>query len=889
MARQRLRSWLWRVPVAQEVRDELAHHLDLLTRDLVEAGVSPEAARVEAERRLGDAARIADTLKQLGTERDRAFALREWITDFVTDVRFALRHARQQPGFTASVVLTLALGLGATTAIFSVVHAVLLAPFPIHAPERVLSVFTTWQGRATNTSAGNYDYIRQRASTLDPLAAVAFVSFNLADDDQPERVQGLRTTASYFQVFQVPPALGRTYTADEDQPGRNGVVVLSHGLWQRRFGGRADILGHTLHLNGESYRVIGVMPAAFSTVLDGAEVLAPIAFTPERLAMYDEHFLDMYARRKAGFTDAQVNDELARIAQGLQRDHGRYNVDRGATSQRFDESVVGPFRLRLLVLLAAVALVLVIACGNAANLLLARLAARARELSIRAALGAGRGRIVRQVLAESLVITGLGALAGVVAAWWALPVLIAAAPEGVPRLADASLNLAVLATSTGLAVASAVIVGVLPSWWATSRDLRRDLGDGKGAVTGSLTPWVRQSLIAAQAALVVVVLAAAALLVRSAINLQQVPIGIDTTGVIRARVGLPAAQYRTTDVVKASFEQMVSTLAASPGVAGAALDSQAPLVGTGGGSNGLIPEGRPLRMESVVNSRSHFVTPQYFRVLRLPLREGRMFEPSDIRSAPLVMIVNETLARAAFPDASPIGKRMSCCEGGPENPRWKIVVGVVADVRSRGPGNAPVPEFYLPLAQIPPEAWGWVNNTLDVMVRPAEGDPAALAGTIRSAVRALDPSLPVYGLSTLDDGLQRTMAQARFNTVLMSLLAATGLLLAALGIYSVIAWLVAQRTREIGVRMALGASPRQVVRQVVGHGLKPVALGLAVGLAGAVATGRWLQAQLFDVSPRDPVSLGLVALALLLAATLAAVIPARRATSIDPAQALHDA
>lgn len=888
MARRSLRSLLWRVPVEEEVRDELSHHLDLLTRDLMDSGLPPAAARAEAERRMGDSARIADTLQRLGTDRDRAFALREWIADFVTDVRFALRQARLQPGFTASVVLTLALGLGATTAIFSVVHAVLLAPFPFTEPDRVLSVYTTRQDRATNTSAGNFDYIRQRATTLDPLAAAAFISFNLAGDHQPERVSALRTTASYFQVFQVSPALGRAYTADEDQPGRNGVVVLSHGLWQRRFGGRMDVLGQTLHLNGEPYQVIGVMPASFSTVMDGAEVMVPIAFTPERLTMYDEHFLDMYARRRAAFTDAQVNDELARIAEGLRRDHARYNVDRGAISQRFDESVVGSFRLRLLVLLGAVALVLVIACGNAANLLLARLAVRARELSIRAAVGAGRGRIVRQVLAESLVLTLLGALAGVLAAMWALPALIAAAPEGVPRLADASLNVTVLATAVGLAVASAVVVGVLPSWWATSRDLRRDLGDGKGAVAGAINPWVRQLLIAAQAALVIVVLAAAALMVRSAINLQQVPIGIDTTGVLRARVGLPAAQYRTADVVRTSFEQLVSTLSASPGVAHAALDSQAPLVGTGV-SNGLIPEGRPLRMESVVNSLAHFVTPDYFRVLRLPLREGRMFEAADIRSAPLVMIINETLARAAFPDTDPVGKRVTCCEGGPDSPRWKIVVGVVADVRSRGPGNAPVPEFYLPLAQIPPEAWGWVNNTLDVMARPTDGDPAALAGTIRGAVRALDPSLPVYGLGTLDDGLRRTMAQSRFNTVLMSLLAATGLLLAVLGIYSVIAWLVAQRTREIGVRLALGASPARVVRQVVGHGLKPVTVGLVLGIVGAAAAGRCLQGQLFEVSPRDPLSLGLVAVALLLAATLAAVIPARRATRIDPARALHDA
>jgi hypothetical protein len=477
MARRSLRSWLWRVPVEQEVQDELSLHLALLTRDLVAGGLSPEAARAEAERRLGDPTRITDTLKRLGAERDRAFALREWVTDFVTDVRFALRQARLQPGFTASIVLTLALGLGATTAIFSVVHAVLLAPFPFDQPDRVLSVYTTWQDRVGNTSVGNFDYIRQRASTLDPLAASAFISFNLADDNQPERVLGLRTTASYFQVFQVPPALGRAYTADEDQPGRHGVVVLSHGLWQRRFGGRADALGQTLHLNGEPYQVIGVMPASFSTVTDDAELLVPIAFTAERLAMYDEHFLDMYGRRRAGFSHAQVNDELARVAEGLRRDHAQDNVDRGATSQRFDESVVGSFRLRLLVLLGAVALVLVIACGNAANLLLARLAVRARELSsaprsARAA-GASSGRCWPRAWCSPASARWRGARRRMGAA------RADCRGTGRARLTDASLNVTVLAYLRRPCRGKRGDRGRAPPGGPRA-DLRGDLGDGKG-------------------------------------------------------------------------------------------------------------------------------------------------------------------------------------------------------------------------------------------------------------------------------------------------------------------------------------------------------------------------------------------------------------------------
>ena len=888
MLRRRLRSLLWRIPVEEEVREELALHVELRTRDLVANGMDPVAARAEAERRLGDPRHIEATLQRLGAERNRTWARQEWLAELVHDVRFALRQARLQPGFTLATVLTLGIGLGATTAIFSVVHAVVLAPFPFAQPERVLFVTTTWKEGFSNTSAGNFDYLRQRVTTLDPIAASAFTNFNLTGGDQPERISALRTTWTFFPVFGIPPALGRTFGADEDQPGREKVVVLSHGLWQRRFGGDPGIIGRQLRLNNEPWEVIGVMPASFEVVADGADVIVPIAFTPERLAMYDEHYLGLSGRMAEGVSLPLVNEELGRIASGLRQDHARFNVDRGAQAQRFDEQVVGDYRLRLAVLMGAVLLVLIIACGNAANLQLARLAARSRELAIRAAIGAGRARIVRQVLAESLVLALLGGAAGLLVAVWAVPMLVGAAPGNVPRLADASLDGTVLLASALLAVLSALAVGFLPAWHATSTNVRGDLGDGKGQSGSTLRPRLRQALIAGQAAMVLMVLAGAALLVRSAINLQQVSLGFETGQVLRARVGLPATQYRTPERVLATFQELTDRLSAAPGVALAAIDSQAPLVGTGG-SNGLIPEGRPLGMESIIDSRSHFVSPDYFRVLRIPVTEGRGFEPTDLRNAPLVMIVNETLAREAFPGESPIGRRITCCEGEPDDPRWKTVVGVVADVRSGGPAQQSRPEFYLPVAQIPGEAWSWVQNTMDLMVRPAAGDAAALAGVIRSTVRDIDPTLPVYAIGTMDEGRRRTTSQARFNMLLMSLLGATGLFLAALGIYSVIAWLVAQRTREIGLRMALGAPPAAVVRQMVAHGLAPVTVGLVAGLGGAIATGRVLEGQLFQVSARDPVTLGAAALLLLLVATLAALLPAWRATSVDPARALHDA
>ncbi len=888
--RRRLHSVLWRVPLEQEVREELAHHVELRTEELIARGVAPAEARRQALDRLGDPARMTQTLTRIGRRRDRLFARRQWWSDLRQDVVFALRQCVRQPGFTAAAVLTLALGLGATTAIYSVVHSVLLKSFSFSDPDRVLLAYTTWRGFRGGTSAGNYEYIRQRVQTLEFLAAVHSVNFNLSDEGQPERVRGVRATWTYFRIFGFAPLHGRVFTADEDQPGRDRVVVLSHRLWQRRFGGDSRVVGREIRLNGEPYSVIGIMPPAFEEIGERDELWTPVAFTPERLALHDEHYLTLYGLRRSGATLEQVKDELSRVAQALSVDHPRDNVDRGAGAEPLNQSIVGEYRVRLFVLLGAVLIVLLTACGNVANLLIARLAARSRELAIRSAIGAGRSRIVRQVLTESLVLALMGGTAGLLAAHWALPLLIARAPAGVPRLAGASLDLPVVGVALLLVIVTAIIVGLLPALQATRGDLNSELGDGKGAAGRTLRPWIRQGLIAAQAAMVVVVLAGAALLIRSAIKLQQVPIGFDTSGVLATRVALPSAQYRTPAVVRATFQDLHDRLLAAPGVAGVAIDSQPPLLGFGG-SNGLIPEGRPLSMASVVSSVSHFVSPAYFDVLRIPLLAGRTFAATDIRSAPLVMIVNETLARAAFGDDDPIGKRITCCESGPgsrDTPVWKTVVGVVSDIRTRGPATPPAPEFYLPLAQIPDVAWGWMGNSLNLLTRVERGNPTALASVVRDTVSAVDPMLPVFGVSTLEEGLGRTMAQARFNTTLMTLLGGSALLLAALGIYSVIAWLVAQRTREIGLRIALGASAGDVVRQMTLHGLRPVAAGLGVGLAGALAVGGVLEGQLFDTGARDPIAIGGVIALLLVVSALASIVPAWRAASVDPSKALRE-
>jgi predicted permease len=881
--RQRLRSLIWRVPVEQEVHEELAHHIELRTRELIGRGIDPAEARAQALRRLQDG-RVEAELTRIGRQRNDTWARRERLDELRQDLTFALRQCRAHPGFTLAAVLTLAIGIGATTAIFSVVHAVVLKPYAYADPESVLLTYSTWRGNRGSWSVGNFNYFDQRLTTTTHFAAAAGISLNLADGDQPERIVGRRVTHDFFPLFGIQPAHGRVFTPDEDQPGRTTVVVLSHRLWQRRFSGDRAVVGRAIRMNGESYDVIGVMPPAFDDIGDTAEAWIPIGFTPAQLAMYDEFYLDAYARMKPGVSMAQVNGEFSRVAESLAADQPFMNRDRGAGVELWSTFHVGDYRLRLLVLLAVIALVLLIACGNVANLLLARLAARSRELAIRAAIGAGRGRIVRQVLSESLVLATLGGIAGVMVAWWSLPVLIRLAPDGVPRLTTTTVSAPVLLAGAALVIGSALVVGLLPAWQAGRRtSLTEDLGDGKGALSSAMKPWMRQTLIGAQAALVMIVLAGAALLVRSAINLQQEPIGFDYHGVLTARIALPAAQYGTPAAAHAAYRQVLERVQLSPGVRVAAIDSQAPLT-PGGGSNGLFPEGGEGR--DLIQSISHFVTPQYFSVVNTPFRAGRAFTNADTRQSEFVMIINETLARTAFGHENPIGKRISCCEGGPGKPHWKTVVGVVADVKARGPALPARPEFYLPLMQIPDVAWTWIGRSLVIMTRG--DDVAAMTAAIRGAVKAVDNTLPVFRIWTLDEGLSRIMAQARFNTLLMTLLAGTGLVLAALGIYSVIAWLVAQRTREIGVRMALGASARDVIAIMSAHGLKPVIIGLAVGLLGAMAATRLLQNQLFEVGPRDPITLGTTALVLLIVGAAAAAIPAWRATAIDPSTALRE-
>jgi putative ABC transport system permease protein len=888
--RRSLRSWLWRVPLDEEVGEELDFHIEMRTRELIARGMHPNAARQEATARLGDVGRLKRTCMDIGRKRDREMRLTQWLEEFGDDARFAVRQLMSSPGFALVAVLTLALGIGATTAIFSVVHAVVLRPLPYPDPDRLMFIGERFPGMPpdsppSSTSVGNFADWQKHSKTFASMAALQAFSFNLSEGDVPERVTGARVTHTLFDVLGLAPLYGRVFTAAEDTPGNDRVVVLSHRLWTRRFGANPAIVGREIPLNAVNHTVIGVMPRSFDLTATWEELWTPVAFTPEQIATHDDHFLEVFARLAPGVTEQQARAELNTIYKQMQEQYpGDLQVNE-PIFQSLQRQLVGDYRQRLLVLLGAVLLVLLIACSNVANLLLARGGIRSREIALRAAIGAGRGRIVRQLLTETLVLAIAGAMLGLGTAWFVVPAVVAFSPEDVPRLEQARVDVVVLGFTFSAAIFSALAAGLAPALRAARTNLRGTLNEG-GRTGSSGRDRVRTLLVAAEVSLAVMLLVGAGLLVRSALHLQTIDPGFSPSGVITARLTLPAARYDEPSRVVQTFDDVVRAVAATPGVDAAGASTMVPLT-PGGNGNGLLAEGKPAANESFVNARLGIVTLDYFRALRMPLRRGRHFNEDDRSGAPKVAIVNETAARALFPGEDPVGKRFSCCDGTPGSPGWRIVVGVVGDVRSRGPAEAARPEFFLPIAQAPDVSWRWIQRTMTIVARSRTGDASALPAAARDALRRVDPSLPLYQVRSMDQRLSASVAQARFNTLLMTLLGGIGLILSAIGVYGVIAYFVTQRQQEIGIRMALGAKGGDVIRMVIRQAMQPVAIGVALGLVGAYSASRVLAAYVHGVTTTDPLTFVAVVVLLAGVAILATVVPARRAVHIEPTTALR--
>jgi predicted permease len=803
----------------------------------------------------------------------------------MNDIRFAVRSLRRSPTLTIAVVLTLALCIGATTAVFSVVYAVLFRPLPFANPTELVLFREVWKGMPGSMSVGNWADAKREDRLFAHLVPMSGASMNLAGSDVPENVTGARVGWDFFRLLGVAPAIGRGFLPDEDRPGSDGVVVLSDGLWRRRFGADRGIIGREIRIDGVPRQVIGVMPASLDYALYDEELWLPAAFTPEQLAQHDEHYLTVLGRLKPGVSLSQVQPELDRIARDLQERYPQENSQRGLGVANLHEELIRDYRTRLFVLLGAVAFVLLIACANIANLLLARATARARETAIRAAVGAGRRHIVRHALTESLVLAAGGGALGVLAAYWGVAALVALGPADIPRLGLARVDGPVLAFVLLLTLGAGLVFGLAPAARMAAQLPQDALKEGGRTGQAGRRDRLRSALVVGEIALALVLLTGAGLLIRSAIALNDVDPGFDQRGVLVGRVSLPASGYASPEASEQAFERIAERLGQAPGVTAAGLVSAAPF--EGGGDNGLVPEGRPLNIESAVQSDMRLVTPGYFQTMGLRLRMGRVFTPQDRAGAPLVMVINQTLARRAWPGQDPIGKRVACCEPGPDGgPNWKTVVGVVADVHARGLARAAPPEFYLPMAQAPNAAWRWIDRTMTLALRTA-GEPMTAAPAMRDAVWSLDRSLPVYSIATMGERRTESLASSRFSTMLLTAFGGIALLLAAIGVYGVISYGVTQRAQEIGIRVALGAGRARVLRLVVGHAAALTAVGLLLGLAGAMLLSRLMGGLLFQVSPTDPPTLGAGVLVLSGVALLAALLPAERAARLDPSVTLR--
>ncbi len=873
---------LGRPSVDEEVDAELEFHLAMRQRELMARGLSEAQARQAALDKFGDVRRARRECRAIGHQREQRMRLHQYWSELRQDAAFSVRQMIAAPAFTLIAVATLALGIGATTAIFSTVHAVVLRPLPVPQPERLVVVSEVWRDLGKgNMSAGNFVDMAAEQTVFDALTATTSASMTLAREEGAERVIGVRASGGFFAVFGVEPMLGRAFGAAEDEPGREQVVVLSHRFWTRQFGADRNVLGRQITLDARPYTVIGVMPASFDFTADAEALWVPIAFTPERKAMHDEHFLAVYGRLKPGVSVQQANQQLETIARGLRERFPKDDAERGLTATGLMETFVGDYAQRLIVLLGAVGFVLLIACGNVSNLLLARGASRAREMAVRSALGAGQGRLVRQLCTESIVLGLTAAIAGIALARGFVALLIAYGPTGVPRLEQTRIDATALAFTVVLALLSSIVFGLVPAWRAAQVDINSTLKEAtRGAGARGARDFVRSALIAGEVALALVLLVGAGLLIRSALETQRIASGFDPKGVFSGRFSLPQAKYGEASALLQASQAIEQAIARIPGVKAAAVSSVVPGVGTF--SNGLVPEGEAPELRNVRQSQARFVSPSYFAAMGLPVVKGRAFTDADRQGAPLVMIVNQTLAQRLWPNQDPIGRRVNGSSGkGP-----KVVVGVVADVRAFGPAEPIEPEFYQPLAQLDDVAWNWTRRTLFAVAR-TDSDPAALAPAVRRSISEVDPGVPLFSVRTMEERMAATLETARFNTFLLAMLGAVGLVLAAVGIYGVIAYFATQRTSEIGIRIALGASRAQVLRLMLRQAAVPVVAGVALGAVGAIFASRLLATQLVNVRATDPVTFAAVAATLVIVALLAALIPARRASGIDPTRALQ--
>lgn len=796
------------------------------------------------------------------------------------DIRYGIRSLGKHPGFTAIAVITLALGIGANTAIFSVVNAVLLRPLPFDDPERIVWVWDT-QPQLSTTPAALPDFIdwKEQNRSFEHLAAYQSGNMFLDAGDGSSATRVGLVTPEMFSVFHVSPILGRTFSAEETQPERFRVAVLSHSMWQNRFGSDPNVSGRTIELSGAAYTIIGVMPAGFSYP-DRAEIWRPLVIDPAKLDR-GPHYLHVVGRLKPGVTLAQAQADMSTIAARLSQQYREKNAGHGVKLEPLTNVVVGDIGLALYVLLGAVGFVLLIACANLANLMLARVGARQKEIAVRTALGAGRLRIVRQLLTESIMLAIGGGVVGLLLAIWAVSWVVSLSADTIPRVHEISVDPRMAGFTLLVSVVTGVLFGLAPAIQVSRPDLTDALKESGRGTAGHRRNRLRSALVVSEVALSLVLLVGAGLMIRSFAKLNQVDPGFKPAQVMTLGVTLLRSKYPEDEQVAQLYSQILERAANAPGVLSAGAISDLPLTGSNI-SDSFTIEGRPpIAKEAEPSTEYHVVTPRYFESMGIPLLSGRDVAPTDTRQSPNVVVINDVFARRHFGGENPLGHRLRL-QGQERDPL--LIVGVVSNVRNIGLDEQPTPEAYVPFLQDP--LFPTYQRSMTIVAR-TKSDPGAIAGTLRAALTSVDKSLPVYALKPMTEHLRDSLARRRFNLILLSIFSGVALALAAVGIYGVISYGVTQRTHEMGIRMALGAQPRDVLKLVVRQAMMLALAGVGIGLLASWALTRLMKGLLFGVSVTDPMTFVAIALLMTLIALLACLIPARRATKVDPLVALR--